>query len=48
MLDAKALSNDDLQAVDDEVEQAIRQAEEFAEASPWPTVDAIERDVYAE
>ena len=35
-----------MQAIDAEVEEAITQAEEFAEASPWPTLDAIEQDVY--
>ena len=45
-LEAKALTDEDLQAIDDEVEEAIKQAEEFAEASPWPTLDAIEQDVY--
>ena len=46
--DAKALTAAELQSVDDEVEQTVTQAEEFAEASPWPTVDSIERDVYVE
>ena len=48
VLEAKALDTAELQSVDDEVEKAIKQAEDFAESSPWPTVDAIERDVYAD
>ena len=37
-----------MQAIDDEVEVVIEQAEAFAEASPWPTLDSIERDVYVD
>lgn len=48
VLDAKAVKADDLTTVDREVEDAIQQADEFAEASPWPTVDSLERDVYVD
>ena len=35
-------------AIDADIEREIENAVSFAEASPWPTLDAIERDVYAE
>jgi pyruvate dehydrogenase E1 component alpha subunit len=44
----RALRAKDLQAIDAEVDDEVARALEFAEASPWPTLDAIERDVYAE
>ena len=44
----RALRAKDLQAIDAEVDDEVARALEFAEASPWPTLDALERDVYAE
>ena len=45
---ARGLRAKEIQAIDAEVDAEIAQALEFAEASPWPTLDALERDVYAE
>ncbi len=39
---------EDFDDIDAQVEREIDNALAFAEASPWPNVDAIERDVYVE
>ena len=46
--EAERLDEDDFQAIDGQIELDIEHAVAFAEASPWPTVDVIERDVYVE
>ena len=46
--EAERLDEDDFQAIDGQIEREIEHAVAFAEASPWPTVDVIERDVYVE
>ena len=42
------LSDDELAALEQDVEQAISSAVERAEASPWPDPDTLERGVYAD
>jgi TPP-dependent pyruvate/acetoin dehydrogenase alpha subunit len=44
----RVLTRKELDAIDAEVEEEIAAAVEFAEASPWPTLDAVERDVFVE
>ena len=45
---AKRMTAKEFDAIDADIEREIENAVSFAEASPWPTLDAIERDVYAE
>ena len=45
---AKALTNKLLDAIDAEVELEVTEAVEFAEASPFPSIDTIEEGVYAD
>ncbi len=45
---AKALTNERMDAIDAEVELEIDEAIEFAEASPFPSIDTIEEGVYAD
>ena len=45
---ARALGAPDFETIDREVAAELQAALEFAEASPFPSLDAIERDVYAE
>ncbi len=47
VIDAEALSAAEMEQMDDEIARELQQAEEFAEASPWPTADAVEQGVYA-
>ena len=46
--EAERLDEDDFQAIDAQIERDIEHAVAFAEASPWPSVDVVERDVYVE
>ena len=48
VMDAKAMSEDELDAIDAEVAQELAEAVEYADASPWPSLDEVERDVYVE
>ena len=45
---AKALTRKRMDVIDAEVEQEIAEALEFAESSPFPTIDTIEQGVYAD
>ena len=45
--EAERLDEDEVQAIDAQIEREVEHAVAFAEASPWPSVDVIERDVYA-
>ena len=45
---AKRMTAKEFDEIDVDIEREIENALAFAEASPWPTLDAIERDVYAE
>lgn len=42
------LSEEDVQAIDQEVEQVLDEAERFADESPWPEAEVAFEDVYAE
>ena len=46
--DAGRLTEQDFETTDAQVEREVEHAVAFAEASPWPNVDVIERDVYVE
>jgi pyruvate dehydrogenase E1 component alpha subunit len=46
--EAERLDEDEVQAIDAQIEREVEHAVAFAEASPWPNVDVIERDVYVE
>ena len=46
--EAERLDEDNFQAIDAQIERDIEHAVAFAEASPWPNVDVVERDVYVE
>ena len=46
--DAERLTEQDFETIDAQIEREIEHAVAFAEASPWPNVDVIERDVYVE
>ena len=46
--EAERLDEDGFQAIDAQIERDIEHAVAFAEASPWPNVDVVERDVYVE
>ena len=45
---AKRMTAKDFGAIDAEIDREIDNAVAFAEASPWPTLETIERDVYVE
>ena len=45
---AKRMTAKDFGVIDAEIDREIDNAVAFAEASPWPTLETIERDVYVE
>lgn len=48
MLENEMASNEDLDAVDDEVKQIVLDAVEFSENSPFPEIDEIYDDIYVQ
>lgn len=48
LLEREMSSNDDLDAVDDEVKQVVLEAVEFAEESDFPPIESIYEDVYVQ
>lgn len=48
ILEQEAAGEDDLEAIDEEVEQVIEEAVQFAEESPLPDAEDLYRDIYVE
>lgn len=48
LLEAKIMSEDEMKAIDDEAKQEAEVAAQFADESPFPTVESITQDVYWE
>jgi pyruvate dehydrogenase E1 component alpha subunit len=48
LLDHRLATLEELDAVDDEVKDEVRRAVEFAEQSPFPPVESMYEDVYAQ
>ncbi len=46
--EAKAASKEDLEKIDDEVEKVIEEAVDYAEKSPFPSLDSLFENIYVE
>jgi pyruvate dehydrogenase E1 component alpha subunit len=46
--DEKAATKEELEAIDDEVEKVIEEAVDFAEKSPFPSLDSLYDNIYVE
>jgi pyruvate dehydrogenase E1 component alpha subunit len=46
ILEHKLMTNEELDAVDEKVKAEVQDAVDFSEASPWPTVDEVYKDIY--
>jgi pyruvate dehydrogenase E1 component alpha subunit len=41
-------TEDDLNAIDEQIKAAVNESVEFAETSPYPTADELYKDVYVQ